>query len=194
MLHQTENLFPPATENTKKSRNWPTNREFGKSSTAPSPPSSCPLLLGWEAPPPPATRGSPLSALFQTGTALLQYYGLGQLQPVILSSSLVNPVHKRCPLCCRPCIQTTHSTQCIDLVSTEAKFFIYFSLFFFRTLCCLVSSVLVEPVYYVAPTYCNYYYKNNAFMAVRFAFVSADTNAIPADTNAIQRMLGYPHQ
>ena len=31
-------------------------------------------------------------------------------------------------------------------------------------------------------------------MAVKFAFVSADTNAIPADTNAIQRMLGYPHQ
>ena len=69
----------------------------------------------------------------------------------------------------------------------------YFSLFFFRTLCCLVPSVLVEPVYYVAPTYCNYYYNNNAFMAVRFAFVSADTNAIPADTNAIQRMLGYPY-
>ena len=77
----------------------------------------------------------------------------------------------------------------IDLVSTEANFFF----FFFRTLCCLVPSVLVEPVYYVAPTYCNYYYKNNAFMAVMFAFVSADTNAIPADTNAIQRMLGYPH-
>ena len=111
MLHQTDNLFPPATENTKTSRNWPTNREFGKSSTAPSLPSSCPLLLGWEAPPPPATRGLPLSALFQTGTALLQYYGLDQLQPVILSSSLVNPVHKRCPLCCRPCIQTTHSTH-----------------------------------------------------------------------------------
>ena len=77
----------------------------------------------------------------------------------------------------------------IDLVSTEAKnvfYFFYFSLFFFRTLCCLVPSVLVEPVYYVAPTYCN---TNNAFMAVRFAFVSADTNAIPADTNAIQHML-----
>ena len=128
MLHQTDNLFPPATENTKTSRNWPTNREFGKSSTAPSLPSSCPLLLGWEAPPPPATRGSPLSALFQTGTALLQYYGLDQLQPVILSSSLVNPVHKRCPLCCRPCIQTTHST--IDLVSTEAKKIIYLFVFF----------------------------------------------------------------
>ena len=32
------------------------------------------------------------------------------------------------------------------------------------------------------------------FMAIRFAFVSADTNAIPADTNAIRRMLVYPHQ
>ena len=29
-------------------------------------------------------------------------------------------------------------------------------------------------------------------MAVRFAFVSADTKAIPADSNAIQRILGYP--
>ena len=28
-----------------------------------------------------------------------------------------------------------------------------------------------------------------ACMAVRFAFVSADTDAIPADTNAIRRML-----
>ena len=34
-----------------------------------------------------------------------------------------------------------------------------------------------------------------AFMAVRFAFVSADTNAIiPADTNVIRRILRYPHQ
>ena len=32
------------------------------------------------------------------------------------------------------------------------------------------------------------------FMAIRFAFVSADTNAILADTNAIRRMLVYPHQ
>ena len=32
-------------------------------------------------------------------------------------------------------------------------------------------------------------------MAVRFAFVSADTNVIiPADTNVIRRMLRYPHQ
>ena len=36
------------------------------------------------------------------------------------------------------------------------------------------------------------------FMAIRFAFVSADINAIPADMHkrdhAWRRMLGYPHQ
>ena len=94
-------------------------------------------------------------------------------------------------------LQAMHPNNSLTLFPLKLKkifFYFYFSLFFFRTLYCLVTSVLVEPVYYVAPTYCNYYYKNNAFMAVRFAFVSADTNAIQADTNVIQHMLGFPHQ
>ena len=49
--------------NTKTSRNRPMNRETGKSSTAPSLPSSCPSLVGWETPPPSATRGSPPCSL-----------------------------------------------------------------------------------------------------------------------------------
>ena len=86
----------------------------------------------------------------------------------------------------------------IDLVSTEAKKNIFLFLFFTIllqnpllscSLCAGCTGLLCG-----AHIYCNYYYKNNAFMAVRFAFVSADTNAIPADTNAIRRMLGYPHQ
>ena len=78
--------------------------------------------------------------------------GLDQMQPVILSSSLVNPVHKRCPLCWRVCIQQLIPPT--DLVSTEAKIsspFYLFSLFFFRTLCCLIPSVPVEPVYLYLP-------------------------------------------
>ena len=39
------------------------SREFGKSSMAPSLPSSCPSLVSWETLPPSATRGSPLCSL-----------------------------------------------------------------------------------------------------------------------------------
>ena len=59
MPHLTDNPSPPVTENTRTSRNKPTNKEFEKSSTAPSPPSSCLLQEVSETLPQFATRGLP---------------------------------------------------------------------------------------------------------------------------------------
>ena len=147
MLHRTDNLFPPATENTRVSR-----KGFGQSSTVPSLNSTCPSLVVWERHHR-LLQEAHLFALFQTGLVLLQYHCLDQMQPVLFTSSLFNPVNKWCPLCWRLCLQTI---PLIDLVPTVELLLIFSPRNLFRILCCLFRfPVLVDPVYCITSTCFN---------------------------------------
>ena len=131
---------------------------------APSLPSSCPSLVGWETPPLSATRGSPLCSLpnGNSPTAVLWPGSDAACHSLFFarqsSASKQGRASKQLEA-----VHLNNSFHPLTLFPPKLKFqsqYYIFSLFFFRTLCCLVPSVPVEPVYYIAPTCCNYYYKN----------------------------------
>ena len=115
MFSQTD-VFPPATGNMRISRNEPTNREFWKSSTVPSLPSSGLSPEVSEMPPQCATRGSLSSKRDHPYGSTIAWIRCS-LSFSLLHSSIqwIRGVHSALGCASKQLILP------IDLVSTEAK-------------------------------------------------------------------------